>query len=206
MSTDVYVVRHGQTEGNIRDLFCGHTETPLTALGVAQARAVGRRLAHVSFAAAYASDLSRASDTARHALHGRDLPVSHDPRLREMYYGDWEGLPGKELGEKYPDIMRAFFTGKGTVPGGESIAALRRRTTEALHDAVARHRGDPVLLVSHGNALMAMVAEALGLPVENTWAFSFENTSLSHLHVSKSGRVSVRFLNDATHIQGIEAE
>jgi broad specificity phosphatase PhoE len=203
MSTEILLVRHGQSVGNTLDLFCGHDDTPLTPLGMAQARALGRRLAKTQIDAVIASDLSRAADTARLATHGRGLALALDPRLREMHYGEWEALPGKALGEKHPELMRAFFRGEAAAPGGETVAELRARTAPALLEIAEAHRGRTVMVVSHGNAMMAMVAELLALPLSATWAFTFENTSLTRLHVSKSNRLTVRSLNDAAHIEGL---
>jgi broad specificity phosphatase PhoE len=203
MSTDILLVRHGQSVGNTLDLFCGHDDTPLTPLGIAQARALGRRLATTRIDAVIASDLSRAAETARLATHGRGMEVTLDPRLREMFYGEWEALPGKELGEQNPGLMRAFFRGDAAPPGGETVAELRARTAPAIIEIAEAHRGRTVLVVSHGNAMMAMVAELLALPLSATWAFSFANTSLTRLHISKSNRLTVRTLNDSAHIEGL---
>ena len=203
-STDVYLIRHGETHGNLEQLFCGHSETALTPLGIAQARAAGKRLADVEFVAAYASDLSRAADTARYALDGRDVPLLLEPRLREMFYGDWEALPGKQLEDSHGDLMRDFFQCRAPAPGGETVLDLRARTSEALREIVERHRGSPVLVVSHGNAMMALMAELLGLPAEATWSFAFDNTSLTRLHFSKSNRLTLFGLNDMSHTAGLE--
>jgi len=206
MSTRVILVRHGQTYGNIEGRFCGHSETDLTPLGIAQARALGRRLKGEKIDGAVCSDLSRARLTAEAVLepHARITPAL-DPGLREMYYGDWEAMLGTEVRAQHPDLMRAFFLG-GTegAPGGESIAAVRARTAAALLRAAELHRDGTVLIVSHGNAIMAMLAEVLGLPLERTWAFSIENTSLSRLLVTRTGHVTVQSLNDASHTQGLE--
>ena len=203
-STEIYLIRHGETYGNIDELFCGHAETALTPRGIAQARAVGRRLAEVEFSQAYASDLSRATDTARNALHGRDVPLAFDRRLREMFYGDWEALPGKQIEHAHRDAMRAFFMCEAPAPGGETVAELRARTSTALREIVAAHPGERVMVVSHGNAMMALMAELMNLPLQATWSFAFENTSLTRLHFSKRGRLTVFGLNDFSHIHGIE--
>ena len=80
--TRVLLVRHGQTVTNREGRFCGHSETALTDLGRKQAEALGRRLASVSIDAVYASDFSRAIDTAAIALAGREVQVHIDPGLR----------------------------------------------------------------------------------------------------------------------------
>ena len=205
-STEIYLIRHGETYGNIDRLFCGHSETALTPLGIVQAQAVGRRLASVRFDGCYASDLSRAADTARHALNGREMELKLDPRLREMYYGDWEALPGKDLETNHRDALRAFFQCRLPAPGGETVATLRTRVSESVREIVSAHRGGTVMVVSHGNAMMGLMAELLGLPVEATWSFAFDNTSVTRLQFSKSGRVTVFGLNDVSHTEGLSAK
>jgi broad specificity phosphatase PhoE len=202
--TDIYLIRHGETFGNIDQLFCGHSETALTPRGIAQAAAVGRRLADVPFVAAYASDLSRAADTARHALGERGIPLKLDTRLREMHYGEWESLPGKQLEATHRDVLREFFQCRRAAPGGETVEQLRARMAEAVAEIVDAHRGSSVMVVSHGNAMMGLMAELLALPVESTWSFAFENTSVTRLHFSRSGRLTIFGLNDASHIHGID--
>jgi len=204
MSTQVLVVRHGQTYGNIEGRFCGHSETDLTPLGIAQARALGLRLQSTPLDAAYSSDLSRAALTAGHALEGRDLAAVPDPDLREMHYGEWEARPGREVGAECPDLLRDFFTCRvHSAPGGESIQELRARTAAAVRRVAEAHRGGTVLVVSHGNAIMAMLAELLRLPIEATWSFRCDNTSISRLEFSKSGRFTLLGYNDFAHAEGI---
>lgn len=205
-STRVLIARHGETYGNIDQLFCGHSETELTPRGVAQAQALGERLRGEAITAAYASDLSRAQETARHILDGREVPLELEPRLREMHYGEWEARPGKEVFEQHPDLLRAFVDCTGVPPGAESIEALRGRTAEAVRDVVRRHRGETVLLVSHGNAIMALLAELLAMPLAHTWAFWLDNASLTTVRFSEAGRVVLLSCNDATHTAGLGAQ
>jgi broad specificity phosphatase PhoE len=205
MSTQVLVVRHAQTYGNIEGRFCGHSETDLTPLGVAQARALGVRLSSTPLDAAYTSDLSRAALTATHALEGRDIQPVFDAALREMHYGEWEARVGTEIGAESPALMRDFFSCRiHSAPGGETLQDLRKRTTEAVLQAVDQHRGGTILIVSHGNAIMAMLAEFLRLPIEATWSFRCDNTSISRLHFSKSGRFTLLGYNDFAHAETLE--
>ncbi len=207
--TDVLVVRHGQTYGNIDGRFYGHSETELTPVGVQQAQALGRKLAAREIHAAYTSDLTRAAETARHILAGRTpLPeLRIDDRLREMHYGDWEALHSDEIREKQPDLMRDFFSARAhSAPGGETIQQLRARTVAAVKDAVDAHPDGTILVVSHGNAIMALFAELIGVPVENTWQFSVRNTSISHLRFGKRGRPMLMSFNDMAHADGIEGQ
>lgn len=206
MTTSVLLVRHGQTYGNIEQAFCGHTDTELTPLGIAQAQALGRRLKGQKIDAAYSSDLSRARMTAQHALEQSGaLPIQLDPDLREMHYGDWEGLSGASLRESQREQLRDFFLCRAPAPGGETVAQIRERTAGAVRRIAAAHMGQTVLVVSHGNAIAAMLAELLQMPVESSWSFAVENTSVTRMQISKSGRLTLVGFNDAAHLQGVEA-
>ena len=205
MTTNVYLARHGETVGNIEGRFCGHSETDLTPLGVAQARALGRRLNGLRFDGVYASDLSRAAKTAEYALedHHGMAPVL-DPAFREMHYGEWESRVGREIGQESPALLADFFRCKvQAAPGGESVQQLRTRTAAGLRNVVARHSDGTVLVVSHGNAIAAMLAELLAMPLESTWSFQLTNSSISRLAFTKSGRLTVLSINDASHIEGL---
>ena len=208
MPTRIVVVRHGQTYGNIDGLFCGHSETELTPLGIAQARAAGRRLAATHFDAAYASDLSRAAMTATYVLEGRPhLQPTLDPGLREMHYGEWEARPYKELFEESPETIKRFRTGREHgAPGGETLQQVRDRTVASVRRIAEAHPERCVLVVSHGNAIMALVAELLQVPLESTWSFVVHNTSITELQFTKGGRFSLVSFNDAAHTVGLEEE
>jgi broad specificity phosphatase PhoE len=207
MPTTVFLVRHAETFGNIEGRFCGHSETELTPKGIAQAQALGLRLKGQKFDAAYSSDLSRAHRTAIHALEHHVAPMAPalDAGLREMHYGEWEALTGKEIGEKNADLMREFFRCKAPAPGGESIQQVRERTAGSVRKIVETHPESTLLVVSHGNAIMAMLAELLNVPHESSWSFAVANTSITRMMFSKSGRMTLMGFNDFAHTEGVLA-
>lgn len=202
-ATRFLLVRHGQTIGNRQGRFYGHAETPLTPLGVEQARAVGRRLAGEGIDLAYASDLSRAVDTARHALDGRGLNVLADARLREMHYGEWEEAEGRTIFQGHRDTWQAFLRGDAPAPGGEDVTALRWRTASALREYAERHGDRSVLVVSHGNAIMAMVAELLAIPTALSWSFVVDNASITRVEIGRAGRATLVTFNERAHLEGL---
>lgn len=205
--THLLVVRHAQTYGNVEGRFCGHSETDLTPLGIAQARALGHRLRGQQFDAAASSDLHRAIQTARHALEYHPTPIDPipDPRLREMHYGEWEGKPASDIVKTQAPLLGDFFAGRRhAAPGGETTSQLRERMATAIRDLVARYNGGRLLVVSHGNAIAALLAELLGVPLERTWTFAVANTSITRLTIGRSGRVVLAGFNDTSHLEGVE--
>lgn len=203
MPTTVFLVRHAETYGNIEGRFCGHSETELTEKGVEQARALGQRLKTQRFDAAYSSDLTRAHRTATFALEHHHTPLEPvlDPGLREMHYGEWESLTGKEIGDSHPELLREFFRCRAPAPGGESVQQVRERAAAALRKTVTAHPESTILVVSHGNAIMAMLAELLSVPFESTWSFAVANTAITRMTFTKSGRMTLTGFNDHAHIE-----
>lgn len=98
----LYLVRHGESEGNAKKLFYGWADYPLTELGREQARTLCGRMQDVEIARCYASTLSRASETAQLVIAGRELELETDERLKEQHMGDLEGVPFMDVVAQYP--------------------------------------------------------------------------------------------------------
>ena len=156
----LYLVRHGQSTGNVGGTLIGQSDHPLTELGEAQARAAAARLAPFGPMPVYCSDLPRAVATAEHivgawaeqpdpgaALAGvvRARPrVLPDPRLREIDLGDYEGRSWEEF-EADEELTAAFAEDpfRTALPGGESLAHLETRVMVAVRDILAAHGVGP---------------------------------------------------------------
>src|SRR5262245_20482819 len=104
--TDFLLARHGETDWNREHRVQGHTDVPLNAAGLGQARVLAERLADVSLEAIYASDLERARATAEAVARSQGLEVQVDPDLREKHFGSWEGLTDVEIAQRFPDAVR----------------------------------------------------------------------------------------------------
>jgi probable phosphoglycerate mutase len=163
--TALIVVRHGETLWNREKRMQGTTDTPLSDVGQAQARALGRRLAAHDFTALYASDLSRARQTASIiAEHtGRKLVV--DGRLRERCFGIFEGLTAGEIEERFPQEHARFVSRDPDyeVPGGECATRFAGRCLGCLAEIAGRHPGEEIVVVTHGLVLDSLYRAAEGL-------------------------------------------
>ena len=138
----LYLVRHGQSTGNVGEQLMGQSEHPLTPLGEAQAAAAAARLAPFGPMPVYHSDLPRAAATARAiaTAWGGDPVLVPDARLREISLGDYEGASWARF-EADKELMAAFERDPyGTaVPGGESLAHLVERVVAAVREILAAH-------------------------------------------------------------------
>lgn len=158
LSAVIYLLRHGETEWNRQRRLQGHRDSPLTALGLAQAAAMGRTLQQVSGGGAgfrmVCSPLGRARQTALRVAEviGYDpAAIAEEPRLMEHGFGVWEGEMEADLPQKFPDIWQAREADKWVyqVPGGESYALVAARLAGWLAEQVADAR---LIVISHGLA------------------------------------------------------
>ena len=135
----LYLVRHGRSTGNLPGRMTGWSDHPLTPLGIAQARRVAARLAPLGPMPVYTSDLPRALQTARliAAAAAAAVDVRVDRRLREIGLGDYEGRSWAEFVAD-AELADAFAREPllTTLPGGESLAALRARVIAAFDEIV----------------------------------------------------------------------
>jgi probable phosphomutase (TIGR03848 family) len=150
-------------------MLAGRTAVGLDEVGVAQARSVGERLAGVPLAAVVSSPLHRCLQTLAAALPGAD--PEPEPDLVECGYGDWEGQALKVLAKDPLWRVVQQHPSAVTFPNGEAMAAMAARAVAAVrrHDEAVRQRhGDTAvwLACTHGDVIKAIVADALGLHLD----------------------------------------
>lgn len=175
--TEIYVLRHGQTDWNRRGALQGQLDTPLNDAGLAQAAQAARQLTGLSFDAIYTSPLRRARDTARIACGASRTAIVPDARLLEIGFGVWEG---KEIASLHPAVDAFLCASEGYVPpaGGETFASLLARANSFLLDAAARCPNGKVLAVSHGALMHAMLLCRDSRPLSTFWQPVFGNCAI----------------------------
>jgi broad specificity phosphatase PhoE len=164
--TTFILVRHGETDWNRDGRWQGQADAPLNERGREQARTVAEELAGEPVDAVYASDLSRARETAEIIAARLDShAVMLDPRLREVHVGGWSGLTMPEIEERYPEEFVRWRAGDPAhdFAGGESYAAMGERVVEALAEIASRHPDGNVLVVLHGGSIRGALAHAAGI-------------------------------------------
>src|SRR4051812_3267496 len=135
--------------------------------GQAQAKVLAQRLAGVPVASIVASPLERCQETAAALADGRDVVVETDERLGECRYGDWTGQPIKTLVKDPLWKVVQAHPSAATFPGGEALRDTAARAVDAVRDWNARLGPDATwIAVSHGDVIKAIVADALGLHLD----------------------------------------
>lgn len=167
--TTLLLVRHGRTAANATGVLAGWTPgVDLDDVGRAQAAALAERLRPVPLAALVTSPLERCQQTAAVLLDGRPSPTAEvDARLGEVQYGDWTGRELKVLAKDPLWAAVQAHPSSVTFPGGESLRAMQARAVDAVREHNARLGPDAVwAAVSHGDVIKAVVADALGLHLD----------------------------------------
>ena len=170
MKTKFIIVRHGQSLGNAKRIFLGHTDWDLSDLGREQAECTARALADRHIDAIYSSDLIRAYNTVLPEARARGLEVIPDAELREEFAGEWEGKSVEDLISIYGELFTVSWRhGFGTfrAPGGESIPELAQRITAALTRIGDANHGKTVLIGCHAAAIRSFWGRALGIAPED---------------------------------------
>lgn len=205
MKTTLLLVRHGQSLGNLREEFLGHTDLGLSPLGERQAETLVPRLADVAIDVVYASDLCRATDTVLPVARAHGLPVHPDARLREIYAGVWERMRFDDIAAIYPEERKLWKENIGLAcpTGGERVADLLLRVRTALDELAARHPGKTLLIGTHATPIRAITAQLRGYPpermVEVPWA---PNASITTV-VYEDGVPHLDGEADASHLEGM---
>lgn len=201
-ATDIYLIRHGETEWNRAGRWCGVSDPPLTETGRFQARALAEWIRHLPVRAVYASPLSRARDTAAPLADALGVDLRLRRSLVERDFGEWEGLHTDEIRSRWPEPLRLLQEdpSRHSAPGGESCDRVVRRARRAL-GAIARvHPGEAVAVIGHQSVWRIVLAPLLGLPLRDYYrGLELGNSSVSLVRVEPGG-LRVIWHNRLSHL------
>ncbi|MBI4236624.1 MAG: histidine phosphatase family protein [Chloroflexi bacterium] len=215
---NLYLVRHGETDWNREGRVQGRADTPLNALGKAQAEALAaylsRRLGQ-DLAAVYSSPALRARQTAEAIAAPLGLKLRLEEGLLELAMGEMDGVSLREMRDRFPDFFRLWTTDTASArfPGGETLSELQDRVWTAIQRIAKAHgSAETVVVVSHAFALYAILCKALGLSLNNYGRLHQDPGGVSLL-VSRRGRRTddlevewtLTLLNQTSHLDGLAA-
>ncbi len=180
--TDIYLVRHAQSEWNAARRWQGQADPPLSSHGREQVAALARRFPPVDVTHVVTSDLVRAHETALPlaARFGVDPIVDVD--LREIDVGNWSGRTREEIGADDPAALDLYFRGKTGWTGGETYEQHELRCERAAATLAGLDSDGTVVAVTHGGTIRALVLALLQIDHDHRWRFTgIHHTSLTHL-------------------------
>lgn len=174
----IYLVRHGESEGNARRELYGTTDYPLTEKGIGDAKCVGEKLKDIPITRCYTSTLARAYTTAELALAGRKVEITRHDELMEQHFGIYECLPFDKIeGRTFEEGFQSLIA--SDIPDGESYAVMAKRAI----DFVKAHLEDHVLFVAHNGPLAALTTFLLGLSLHEAGKFMYSQGTFSMIEL-----------------------
>jgi broad specificity phosphatase PhoE len=175
------LVRHGQTDANLKRVLQGQSDGELNATGRQQAEALARHLKDFSIDHIFASPLRRAQDTAAAIARYHGLPVKTETLLREWNCGLLDGVPADVFRQKLQEFNGALSLFRPE--GGETLTEVRQRAAEFLDQLTANYEGQTVLVTTHGDLMRAVMSLLQQIDIEQASTIFFENASYSILEL-----------------------
>jgi broad specificity phosphatase PhoE len=201
----LWLIRHGQSEWNASGRWQGQADPPLSQHGQHEAALLAERLAKLSPAALYTSDLQRAAQTAAPLAEAFDHSPIPRTELREVDIGTWSGKTFDEIVAAFPEEFAAWRSGEDVARGGgERFTDLTRRAVGFLDGLRHHHDGEDVVAVTHGGWIRAALSHILGLAHNHPGLGGTANTGITVLRYLPTGlRLLVH--NDHAHVENVSS-
>ncbi len=199
--TKFILVRHGQTEWNIEGRFQGQSDVALSEEGIRQAGELALHFPADAVDAVYSSDLIRARRTAEAIAERFNLQVQTRKDLRELNFGDWEGLTYDEIVRGWPDALENFLQHPDIleVPHGETFPQVQERVMSVINEILSEQEGRTVVLTAHGGILRTLLATVLHMPLQYLWSIRQFNTAVSIIRYDE-GNWTIELMNSTAHL------
>lgn len=203
--TRFIMIRHGFSEANSKHLFAGHSDFPLTEIGKAQAERCAEALKNEKIDAVYASDLSRAFETAIPIARSHSLTVIPCKGLREIFAGEWEGKSFDELDREYPESFGIWKNDLGHAhpDGGESVAQLFERILATLSDIAKSNQGKTICIATHATPIRSVCVAASGGKAEDMSKIPWTPNASISLFEYENGIFKAVYTGRVDHLEGI---
>jgi len=207
-TTNVLLIRHGQSQGNAEGRFGGHTDTPLSPLGRLEAEATAQALASEPFSAIYCSDLPRAIETATPLARLAGIELQTAEGFRERSVGVMEGLTFEEAAAQHPEQYRALLHRdfEHVLAGGESYRQTLDRASRKLDEVIEENKGGRIAIFTHTGTICILVLHLMGAldapELKPVWIAS-RNCGISRFELRDDGFVRIVAINDTRHLKDL---
>lgn len=202
--TEIILIRHGESMGNMVNSFLGHTDLDLSPKGYKQAELLRKRFESVDIDLIYSSDLKRAYNTVKPISDMKNIPIITSQNLREIYAGEWENKKFDELDtlfENEYDIWKKNI-GLAKCNGGESVADLQKRVFKEITKIAKENDGKTICIGTHATPIRTFAAKCDDVSLEELknypWA---SNASISVFEFSDN-KFTQKEYNNIEHLEG----
>jgi probable phosphoglycerate mutase len=205
--TELILVRHGETDWNRELRFQGHVDVALNAIGLEQARRLAQRLGAEPAHRLYVSDLLRARQTALPVAQQLRLQSIAEPALREQSFGLVDGMRVDDIRAQHPQAWEGWlrFQEDYCMPGGETTRQFHTRVMGAVNRLVADHRGETLVVVTHGGVLDMIYRTARSLGLGGPRQSEIPNAGVSRVRV-REGSIDIVSWADTSHLADLPAQ
>jgi alpha-ribazole phosphatase/probable phosphoglycerate mutase len=185
-------IRHAQTD--LAGTFCGHSDPEINACGRRQIRDLIERMAHETIDAIYSSDLRRAASTAESLSEAFAAPVTRRRGLREIHFGDWEGLTWNEIERRAADYARRWIEAFPNLraPGGESVLDFEARVQDEVDHLLVVSEDKRIAVVTHGGVMRSALRTLCGCTGQDAWERTQAYCSFFAYDGARSGKLPLK--------------
>lgn len=206
MATEILLIRHGETTWNVSGKVQGCTDIPLSDNGYYQAELVSKRLTNC-FDIMYSSPLKRAKETANIICSNTNIKPITLNEIREINFGEWEGLDFSEINKLYPNEFSLWLNDKNNAPligGDKSIKLASIRAKNCLYNVIKQNANKRIAIVAHGGIIKATLIGLFNWDMTMYHKLSIGNTSVSKLYIkdmNNLNRIKLVYFNDTSHLK-----
>ncbi|MEE8324758.1 MAG: alpha-ribazole phosphatase [Candidatus Humimicrobiaceae bacterium] len=205
MGVKLFLIRHGQTRWNEEGRYQGDHDIELNQVGIKQAKLAAKYLSRVEFANIYSSPLKRTLFTAEKIRGRRDLDIEVRDDLKEMSFGEWEGLKFHEINEKYHKDYQNWLEDpyNNRPTGGENFKETTERTTTEINRIVSENiDGTSVAVVAHGGVILSLLVYWLQIPLAR-WKSIIQRQGAINIAVIDKGYPYISAINYTGHLKPV---
>ena len=199
----IILVRHGETEWNVAEIFRGRIDIELNETGIRQAELLAEYLNKIKIEAIYSSPLKRALKTAEIIARNHKLDVAIAAGLIDFNFGKWQGLSHQEVKDKYEELYTVWTNHPDRVKmvDGESLDDVRKRAIGVVTDVIAKYEGT-VVLVSHRVVNKVLICALLGLDNSHFWNIKQDTCGISTFTYENEQFILTKH-NDTSYLEPI---
>lgn len=199
--TKLFITRHGETLWNLEKRLQGWSNSPLSELGINQAKWLSERLKDQPIDIIYSSPLERAYNTACIIRGDRDIEIIKSDAFKEIDTGEWTGKSYDEMQALGIEEVNNFYNFPHLYKSkiGEDYYQVKERTHKGLKEVLAKHKGENILIVTHGVALKVMMMYFEEKPMEKLWDLPYiYQTSLTEIDIEEDN-YNIKLYADTSH-------